>query len=271
MKNYLRKNYSQDDLRKLINESQKINSLINRIINKDIYFNMVSESNRPLREKENYIKKCYRIKNYYPIYNNSRYYLNDNKKINNNQINRSYIDNRNNYNKYLFGEKKHFPDLTNKSCLKILNHHLIPTTERLKLIKRDDNNFENDKNNEIYSNRANDSCLRKYNFFNGSGIRSYNYGKINSLRNNQRNIRKKILKMQPITEDVDYSKRYNLNHNSINYPNESQYYPRRCNYVKKRFDDESYNLYSNRSMIGDIRNDNEKFPPLYNYNQKIYY
>ena len=42
--NYLKKNYSQDDLRKLINESQKKNIILNKIINRDIYSNMISES-----------------------------------------------------------------------------------------------------------------------------------------------------------------------------------------------------------------------------------
>ena len=109
MRKYIRKNYSQDDLRKLINESQKINNLLNRIINKDIYFNMISESYQPLRVKENYIKKCYRIKNYYPIYNNNRYYINEENKINTDQVNRSYINNINN-NNYFYKEQKHFPD-----------------------------------------------------------------------------------------------------------------------------------------------------------------
>ena len=271
MRKYIRKNYSQDDLRKLINESQKINNLLNRIINKDIYFNMISESYQPLRVKENYIKKCYRIKNYYPIYNNSRYYNNEENKINTNQVNRSYINNINNNNNYFYKEKKHFPDLANKSCIKIFNHHLIPTTERLNLIQRDDNSFQNDKNNYVNSNNLNDSSYKKYNFFNRSGNNPYNYRKINPLRNNQRNIRKKILNMQQINEDLNYSERYNLNHNSMNFQNERHCHHNRRYNFDRRFEDETNNWYSNRSMMGDIRCDREKLPPLNNYNTKIYY
>ena len=93
--NYLKKNYSQDDLRKLINESQKKNIILNKIINRDIYSNMISESYSSIKEKEKYLRKCYRvnnnsnilsnsqnmkIKNFHKIYN-PRYYINENEKI----------------------------------------------------------------------------------------------------------------------------------------------------------------------------------------------
>ena len=76
------------------------------MINKDIYINMISESYPPLKEKENYLRKCYRInnksnllfdtekmkiKNFDKIYN-LRYYKNENQKINRNNVNQSYVN-----------------------------------------------------------------------------------------------------------------------------------------------------------------------------------
>ena len=44
-------NYSKNDLRKLILESERRAKFLNRIIDDDIHLNMVSESNSPLKEK----------------------------------------------------------------------------------------------------------------------------------------------------------------------------------------------------------------------------
>ena len=276
---YLKKNYSQDDLRKLINESQKKNIILNKIINRDIYSNMISESYSSLNEKEKYLRKCYRvnnnpngllnsenlkIKNFHKIYN-PRYYINENQKMN-----QSYINNNINniINKSIYGEKKHFPHLTNKgSYLKIVNPHLIPNTERLRLIKIDDNKEENNKINEINSpTNLKSGLIQRYNDYDRGGIKSYrNHGNINLIRN-------KMLRNEPIYNGNDCLKNsYKLKNKSSIFRNEKHYYPQRYDYNGSRFGDKTYNYYLNEPMNTNIRGIDWKFPPLYGYNSKNNY
>ena len=279
--NYLKKNYSQDDLRKLINESQKKNIILNKIINRDIYSNMISESYSSLKEKEKYLRKCYRvnnnsnilsnsqnmkIKNFHKIYN-PRYYINENEKIYPNKLSQSYINNNINniINKTLNGEKKHFPLLTNQgSYLKIVNHHLIPNTERLKLIKKDDDKIENKKNNEVFSpTNLKGRLIQRYKDYNKGGIKTYrNRGNINLLRN-------KMLRNEPFYNGNDYSgNSYILKNKSNIFPKEKHYHPQRYDYKASRFGDDTYNYYLNEPMSVEVRGIDWKFPPLYGYNSK---
>jgi len=77
--------------------------------------------------------------------------------------------------------------------------------------------------------------------------------------------------MQQINEDLNNSERYNLNHNSMNFQNERQHHHYRRYNFERKLDDKTNNRYSNRSIMEDISIDNEKLPPLNNYNTKIYY
>ena len=67
MNKYLQKNYSQDDLRKLINEGQNKNKNLNKLINNDIYIKMISESYLPAKDNDKYLNENYN--------SNSRYFL----------------------------------------------------------------------------------------------------------------------------------------------------------------------------------------------------
>ena len=56
MNNKIRKNYSQDDIGRLLNEGMQKADYINKIIDDDIHLNMTSESYQPIYEKLKYIK-----------------------------------------------------------------------------------------------------------------------------------------------------------------------------------------------------------------------
>ena len=45
------KNYSENDLKNLVNQRRRKNEYINRILDTDIHVSMNSESNTPLNEK----------------------------------------------------------------------------------------------------------------------------------------------------------------------------------------------------------------------------
>ena len=297
MKNYLKKNYSQDDLRKLINENQNKNNILNKMINSDIYINLISESYQPLREQENYLKKSHNISNRYNIIPNpdklkiKNFYklfipqskIKENTNINTSRLNQYYIYNNKLYNsnnnnvsffinKSEYGEKKHFPELTNKgSYLKIVNHHLIPNTERLKLIKRPNIN-ENYKNSEnYYPKNLRKRLIQRYNDYNKP---NYNYKNMNLQRNSSMLNNSTISRNHMIRNKLFNSEIKDLENNckfekEDCFSQKAKHYNRqRYDYEGSRFGDETYNYYLNEPMRGDIKGLNWKFPPLYGHNSK---
>ena len=100
-----KRNYSQDDLLKLINERQNKALYINKALDNDIHINMTLESNSPLKEKEKYFRNYQAVKNILDSkterknnnfnYINKRYYYNDENQNNadiNNNVNYSLIN-----------------------------------------------------------------------------------------------------------------------------------------------------------------------------------
>ena len=125
------RNYSQNDLRRLIYESVKRAQFINRIIDNDIHLRMASESNSPLKEKYKYLRKNNDINlensfqprtervrtNNYNNLNLSNSVLYENRKIQEeenydyNKYNNLY--NSLNLNKPFHRERRHFPYINN--------------------------------------------------------------------------------------------------------------------------------------------------------------
>lgn len=292
MKNYLKKNYSKDDLRKLINENQKKINILNKMINKDIYFNMIPESNSPLKEREKYFKRCYKINNrfnfgneldksnisnFYQIYNPQNN-ISVTQRTNRKNIHQYNFNDNNNdsfdINKSEYGEKKHFPLLTNKgNHLRIVNQHLIPTNERLKLIKRDYHTIDDNKNNDYsYRKYSKNNLLQRYKCFNREENKSFNNQLLentNLLRNNS------MLNISDLTRNKMIRKKlFNSNNNKnledINKSDNSEkhYNRQRYDYEGSRFGDQTYNFYLNEPMRSDIKSLDWKFPPIYRYNYK---
>lgn len=297
-----RRNYSQNDIRQLINESQKKADYINRIIDGDIHFNMMTESYSPLKEKLKYIKSNYNVnnKNYIPPHsqrivlnnfnskNNPPFPQNKNLKISENNLNNNYyiknnnhINNNNLYNsldlnKPFHREKKHFPLINNKGN--------FFKNENLHLIKR---NFINNKSNfennyrKIINNKYGDR-YNPYPQFQKKELKSYDEEKGNDYRNiNLRrsssmvNIPNNFPRIHIKNKLIDNNKRHQENNSqdeeiNPNSRNEKHYSPRRYDYEGSRYGDNTYNYYLNEPMRGDISAD-WKFPPLYCYNSQIDY
>jgi hypothetical protein len=307
MNNKIRKNYSQDDIRRLINEGMQRADYINKIIDDDIHLNMTSESYQPIYEKLKYIKNKNNInnkQNYYlsnnfqrKIINNFnnfqkyRYYPNESQNILKNENNR-YLYNKNNYNglnnsliinRPINSEKKHFPLLSNRgNYLKI--HNNIPFIDRQKLIRSHDNDVINDYNNNLPQKRG----RYKYNYNNddnykGEEFKSYEYNPTHNIIYKAQNLKgnDSILnlssnlpkiniknKLNEKIEDFDYEE--DLEEKNYVSRNGKHYNPRRYDYEGSRFGDDTYNFYLNEPMRGDI-NSVWKFPPVYYYNSRIDY
>ena len=299
----IRRNYSQSDIRQLINESQKRADYINRIIDGDIHFNMMTESYSPLKEKLKYLRSTYNVnnKNYIPP-NSQRIILNNFNSKNNpsfpqnksyrifqNNINNNYyiknnnhINNNNLYNsldlnKPFHREKKHFPLINNKgNFFRNENLHLIKRS-----IINNKSNFENNYRKNIsntYNNRYN-----RYHDFQKDELKSYNEEKVNDYRN--MNLRRSSsmvslpnnfprinIRNELIDNNISYGEN-NSPQEEEPYPNsrnEKHYSPRRYDYEGSRYGDNTYNYYLNEPMRGDKSAD-WKFPPVYCYNSQIDY
>ena len=297
-----RRNYSQNDLGQLINESQKKAEYINRMIDNDIHFNMMTESYSPLKEKIQYLRSNYNInnKNYIPpdsqnsqrnIINNfnnkntSRFYPNKNLNIsanyNNNYYNNNNRANNNNnlynsleINKPFHRERKHFPSIFNKgNFFQNENFHLI---KRKKINNKP--NFENANNqiiNNAYNNRYNnfngEEEFKSYNNQNKNNFRNMNLRRSDSMINMTNNLPKLNAQNKLIDDNRKYSENYSQNKEQyLNSGNEKHYSPRRYDYEGSRYGDNTYNFYLNEPMRGD-KSSEWKFPPLYCYNSKIDY
>ena len=294
----LRRNLSQGDLMKLITESQKRADYINKIIDNDIHFHMMTESYSPLKERLKYINSEYNInnKNYvepntqrivsnnYNQINLSGYYPSKTNQPNENIIeeDKYYINKNNNLynslnvNKPFHREKKHFPLINNKgNFFRIENTHLI----KRKII-----------NNNYFSNNENDYNKKRINTYN-YGFNKYNdtkfrcYNNYNQYKNNSRisNLRRNdsMLNMsnhfpriklnnKMNDEIIKFKNNEESEEDNPNSRNENHYSPRRYDYEGSRFGDNTYNFYLNEPMRGDA-SVNWKFPPLYMYNSKIDY
>ena len=294
----LRRNLSQGDLMKLITESQKRADYINKIIDNDIHFHMMTESYSPLKERLKYINSEYNInnKNYvepntqrivsnnYNQINLSGYYPSKTNQPNENIIeeDKYYINKNNNLynslnvNKPFHREKKHFPLINNKgNFFRNENIHLI----KRKII-----------NNNYFSNNENDYNKKRINTYN-YGFNKYNdtkfrcYNNYNQYKNNSRisNLRRNdsMLNMsnhfpriklnnKMNDEIIKFKNNEEIKEDNPNSRKENHYSPRRYDYEGSRFGDNTYNFYLNEPMRGDA-SVNWKFPPLYMYNSKIDY
>lgn len=281
--------YSESDLNKLINNGQKKAEYINRIIDTDIHINMVSESNSPLKEKPKYLRNSYNINANNFNENNKEKYINNprtlhynNKNIKgvyNNEYSDRNTENYNyNYNYELAGdnlnnslnlnkpfhcERRHFPLINNKgNFFKNITPFLIGNTQRLNLIRNQDNNNNRYNINHYNNKNKNNMYLR-----NDNNIKRYQGEKLrksNSMANipiNNHKIRKNIIQND---NKIDFCE--NMVNSMGNYEKRYKYYnPRRYDYEGSRYGDKTYNYYLNSPMRGDISAD-WKFPPLYYYN-----
>ena len=283
------KNYSKNDLRKLILESERKAKLLNRIIDDDIHLNMVSESNSPLIEKYKYIRNFYDINTErnlkpnlfrlklnnnnnnnlklsnsclyenYKILGDDSYYKQQNNNLNN-SINISFI------NKPLHREKKHFPYINNRgNFFNKENPYLL----KRKFINK--NVFSFFDNNNHKNSRAR-HLIRLDNFkeeennsnsiINNSYYRSKKLERCNSMANLPKNF--------PLIDKYnDNNNYYNINlqkHQRRNnrYQEGKHYSPYRYDYEGSRYGDKTYNFLLNGPMRGDISYD-WKYPPLYSY------
>ena len=280
-------NYSKNDLRKLILESERRAKFLNRIIDDDIHLNMVSESNSPLKEKYKYMRNNYEInteRNFRPkpirlklnnnnnlklsnscLYENyklsedSFYYLRQNNNINN-SININLI------NKPLHREKKHFPYINNRgNFFNKENPYLL----KRKFINK--NVFSYFNNNNHKNSRAR-HLIRLDNFKeeentsnsinNGSKYRGMKLERCNSMANLPNN----FPKIDQYKDNNNYYKFHPQNNQRRNnrYQEGKHYSPYRYDYEGSRYGDKTYNFLLNGPMRGDVSLD-WKYPPLYYY------
>ena len=280
-------NYSKNDLRKLILESERRAKFLNRIIDDDIHLNMVSESNSPLKEKYKYMRNNYEInteRNFRPkpirlklnnnnnlklsnscLYENyklsedSSYYHQQNNNINN-SINISFI------NKPLHREKKHFPYINNRG--NFFNKE-SPYLLKRKFINK--NVFSYFNNNNHKNSRARhlirlDNFKEEENTSNsinsGSKYRGMKLERCNSMANLPNN----FPKIAQYKDNNNYYKFHPQNNQRRNnrYQEGKHYSPYRFDYEGSRYGDKTYNFLLNGPMRGDVSLD-WKYPPLYYY------
>ena len=280
-------NYSKNDLRKLILESERRAKFLNRIIDDDIHLNMVSESNSPLKEKYKYMRNNYEInteRNFRPkpirlklnnnnnlklsnscLYENNKlsedssYYHQQNNNINN-PINISFI------NKPLHREKKHFPYINNRgNFFNKENPYLL----KRKFINK--NVFSYFNNNNHKNSRAR-HLIRLDNFKeeentsksinSGSKYRGMKLERCNSMANLPNN----FPKIDKYNDNNNYYKFHLQNNQRRNnrYQEGKHYSPYRYDYEGSRYGDKTYNFLLNGPMRGDVSLD-WKYPPLYYY------
>ena len=280
-------NYSKNDLRKLILESERRAKFLNRIIDDDIHLNMVSESNSPLKEKYKYMRNNYEINTErifrpkpirlklnnnnnlklsnsclyenYKLSEDSSYYLQQNNNINN-SMNISFI------NKPLHREKKHFPYINNRgNFFNKENPYLL----KRKFINK--NVFSYFNNNNHKNSRAR-HLIRLDNFKeeentsnsinNGSKYRGMKLERCNSMANLPNN----FPKIDQYKDNNNYYKFHPQNNQRRNnrFQEGKHYSPYRYDYEGSRYGDKTYNFLLNGPMRGDVSLD-WKYPPLYYY------
>lgn len=276
MRHNLIRDYSENDIQKLINQGQKKAEYINRIIDSDIFHNMISESNFSLKEKSKYVQN---YRNFCP--DNSEKFNNNQKeknvkKVFNNDYDNNNIVKINCYNDYKFSdnvnnnlnnslnvnkpfhrERRHFPLVNNKgNFFKNITPFLVGNTEELNSVKNQNNNIR-----YIYNSR-------NKNNINENNITRYQVEKLrksNSMTNipiSHRYIRKNLIQGDNAN---NYSEKMANSMGNTLVKGYKYYNPRRYDYDGSRYGDKTYNYYLNSPMRSDISAD-WKFPPLYYYN-----
>ena len=256
------RNYSKNDLRKLILESERRAKFLNRFIDDDIHLNMVSESNSPLKEKYKYIRNNYDInteRNFQPKSIRLKFNNNSNLKLSNSCLYENYkISEDDNYyiqkninlitsiniNKPFHREKKHFPYInnrgnffkkenpyllkrkfTNKNVFSLFNNNYHKNSRARHLIRLD--NFKEEENNSNYIN-------------NGSNYRNIKIGRCNSMANLPNN----FPKIDKYNDNINYKSMHFQNNYRRNYryPDGKHYSPYRYDYEGSRYGDKTYIL-----------------------------
>ena len=283
------RNYSQNDLRRLIYESEKRAQFINRIIDGDIHLRMDSERNSPLKEKYKYLRKKNDINlensfqprtertrlNNYNNLNLSNSGLYENRKIQkeenyyNNKYNNLYMSL--NLNKPFHREKRHFPYINNiGNFFKKENQFLL----KRKVINKNNFSFINNDNHKNPRTRR----LIRYDYYNKEennsnrydnsvNYKSKNFQRSNSMANMSNDY-------QRYNNNENNNKIYNLLFHNIQkrdnrFQDGKHYSPFRYDYENSRCDDKTYNYLLKEPMRGDISLD-WKFPPLYCYKQTVH-
>ena len=291
----LPRNYSKNDIKKLLRQGQRKADYINRILDIDILINMAAESNTPINEKPKYLRNSYNMSNHKN--NTKERNLRYNKVDNTNDINidrrQNYISNNNrrilknpnreeeynynheydmnnnfnnslNLNKPFHHERRHFPLINNKgNFFKNITPFLFRNTERINSLKNQ---------NEIYDIYYNNNYNQNQNLYNQNNnnngrIPSEKLRRNSSMDNipvNHSNIRDNLIRngnQKEYGENISYSMGNEL------FRKYKYYNPYRYDYEGSRYGDDTYNYYLNAPMRSDISGD-WKFPPLYYYNYK---
>ena len=265
-----KRNYSQDDLLKLINERQNKALYINKALDTDIHINMTIESNSPLKEKEKYFRNYQAVKNILDSKterkNNNFNYINKRYYYNNENQNNADINNNVNYslnlNKPFHRERKHFPLINNSGNFFLnKNYNLISNTDKL-IIRNNQNNYMEKFNNQSRNrnNEYNEDKHKFYGLLNDKNSINKNIRRNNSMIDIQNNLPKINEKNHRINSEI------NKNYEEINEYN----YPKKYISNQQRFADDEYKYLINKSMKGDISL-KCKYPPIYSYNNKMDY
>lgn len=265
-----KRNYSQDDLLKLINERQNKALYINKALDNDIHINMTLESNSPLKEKEKYFRNYQAVKNILDSKterkNNNFNYINKRYYYNNENQNNADINNNVNYslnlNKPFHRERKHFPLINNSGNFFLnKNYNLISNTDKL-IIRNNQNNYMENFNykSRNRNNEYNEDKHKFYGLLNDKNSINKNIRRNNSMIDIQNNLPKINEKNHRINSEI------NKNYEEINEYN----YPKKYISNQQRFADDEYKYLINKSMKGDISL-KCKYPPIYSYNNKMDY
>ena len=282
------RNYSQNDLRRLIYESEKRAQFINRIIDNDIHLRMASESNSPLKEKYKYLRKKNDINlenSFQPRTERTRLNNYNNLNLSNSGLyeNRKIQEEENYYNKYnnlymslnlnkpFHREKRHFPYINNiGNFFKKENQFLL----KRKVINKNNFSFIN---NDNHKNARTRRLIRYYDYNkeennsnrydNSVNYKSKNFQRSNSMANMSNDY-------QRYNNNENNNKIYNLLFHNIQkrdnrFQDGKHYSPFRYDYENSRCDDKTYNYLLKEPMRGDISLD-WKFPPLYCYKQTVH-
>lgn len=283
------RNYSENDLKNLINEKRKKADYINRIIDSDIHINMISESNLPLNEKIKYSRINYNVnnKNHFNKSNQKYNNINNNLNIQNKYLNKAfnkYTNNDNdlnykinnidnignidinynfnnslNINKPFHCERRHFPLVNNKgNFFKNMTPFLIGNTQYLNKINLQKNNFNKKNNDNQNTYREHTNILKRYE----DGPQLKRSSSMDNVPPNHFNIRNNIINLN---NKFDYSENMVYSMGDVLSNKYKFYNPHRYYYEGSRYGDHTYNYYLNSPMRGDISSD-WRFPPLYYYN-----
>lgn len=283
------RNYSENDLKNLINEKRKKADYINRIIDSDIHINMISESNLPLNEKIKYSRINYNInnKNHFNKSNQKYNNINNNLNIQNKYLNKAYnkytnndndlnykinnidnignidinynFNNSLNINKPFHCERRHFPLVNNKgNFFKNMTPFLIGNTQYLNKINLQKNNYNKKNNDNQNTYREHTNILKR----NEDSPQLKRSSSMDNIPLNHFNIRNNIINLN---NKFDYSENMVYSMGDVLSNKYKFYNPRRYDYEGSRYGDHTYNYYLNSPMRSDISSD-WRFPPLYYYN-----